>query len=405
MHTLNRFSQSLLQLRRKVQARLAIGLAGLLLATAAQAQYTFIPITYPGADGVQGWGLNTAVRVPVNAYGPGMPVDSLVYDFSTGTLTPIPSPGAGLAATALDINNAGVLVGSYTDGSAAKGFVLTGGVYDTFWYSGGTATYGRAINSSGLVTGFAELPAGGSAGFLYNPATGSMTGITFPGATFIIAQGINTAGVVVGSAIMTPGSVYAGSPGGQYGWVRQPSGTVTFFRVNGLPSRARGINDAGQIAGWFNDTAAGDIKGFVVSVPGLSPYETIPLATADYIAGPGAIQTFIEGINAAGFLSGSLYFADGHSEGFVAVPPGAAALKGLARVIDDFALPAGIEKSFLSKLDAAAKALDKGDLPAACGALQAVINHAEALSGKKLSKEQAAQIIGTASAIRKAWGC
>lgn len=405
MHTLNRFSQSLQQMRRKVQARLAIGLAGLMLATAAQAQYSFITIGYPGADGVQGWGLNTAVRVPVNAYGAGMPADSLVYDFSTGTLTPITPVGGGISATALGINNAGVLVGSYTDGVTAKGFTLTGGVYDTFWYPGGTSTYGRGINNSGLVAGYADLPSGGTAGFLLNTVTSSMTSITFPGANFVIAQGVNSAGVVVGNASMTPGSVYAGSPGGQYAWVRQPSGAVTFFRVNGLPTRARGINDAGEVAGWFNDTAAGDIKGYVTSAPVAGGYVSVPVAAADYIVAPGAEQTFIEGINNAGFISGSVYYPDGSSEGFVAVPPGVAAVKGLSRVIDDFGLAAGIEKSLLAKLDAAATALDKGDTAAACGALKALINQASALAGKKLTKEQAEIIISSAEAMRKAWGC
>lgn len=381
-------------------------LAGLLFTALAHAQYTFTTFLLPGATGMQGWGINSALRVPGNAYGGTAPPDSLVYDFATGTFTPVPSPGGGLTATLIGINNAGQLTGSYTDGSGVKGVVLTGGVYDTFFYPGGSKTYGRAINNTGLVTGYAETPAGPAAseGFIYTPATGTYTTIAPVGANFTIAQGVNDAGVVVGSSIMLPGTVYAGSPGGAYGWVRQASGTLTFFRINGLPSRARGINSAGDIVGWFNDPT-GLVASFKVNVPGLLPYETITVAAADYIVAPGATQTIAEGINDAGFISGSVYDAAGISQGFIAAPPAATLLADLYELIESFALPKGIANSFLVKVKAASNAVAAGDIKAACGNLKALINHAEAQSGKKLTVAQANQIIAAAEAIRLSLGC
>ncbi|MBL8516084.1 MAG: hypothetical protein JNM76_03850 [Betaproteobacteria bacterium] len=383
-------------------------LASLLFTALAHAQYTFTTFSLPGTDGMQGWGINSALRVPGNAYGGAAPPpDSLVFDYATGTLTPVPSPGGGLTALLIGINNAGQLTGSYTDGSGVKGVVLTGSFYDTFFYPGGTKTYGRALNNTGLVTGYAEtgMTPMASVGFIHTPAAGTYTTIAPTGSTFTIAQGVNDAGVVVGSSVMAPDAVYAGSPAGQYGWVRQPSGTLTFFRVNGLPSRARGINSAGEIVGWVTDSATLELKSFKVTVPGLAPYETITVAPADYLVAPGAAQTIAEGINDAGFVSGSVYYPDGSSVGFVAAPPGATLLADLHSLIERFALPKGMATSLLVKVKAAASALERGDTAAACGNLKALINHAEAQSGKKLTVAQANQIIATAQAIRVSLGC
>lgn len=387
-------------------ARIAALTSGMLFATLAQAQYTFTTFSLPGANGMQGWGINSALRVPGNAYGGTAPTDSLVYDFASATLTPIPSAGGGLSATAIGINNAGQLAGSYTDGSSSKGFVLTGSFYDTFFYPGGINTIGRALNNTGLVTGYSETGSSpvASVGFIYQPSSGLYTTIAPAGSNFTIAQGINDAGVVVGSALMPPGTVYPGSPGGAYGWVRQASGTLTFFRVNGLPSRARGINNAGDIVGWFNDVG-GDVKAFKVTVPGLLPYENISVAAADYIVYPGAVQTIAEGINDAGFISGSVYDAAGVSQGFIASPPATKLLEDLYLMIEGFALPKGIANSFLVKVKAAHAAASGGDFEAACGNLKALINHAEAQAGKKLTKAQAEQIIAAATAIRISMGC
>lgn len=393
---------------RRGAAQFTALLAGLLFTALANAQYTFTTFSLPGTDGMQGWGINSSLRVPGNAYGGASPPpDSLVYDFATGTLTPVPSPGGGLTASLLGINNAGQLTGSYTDGTGVKGVVLTGSFYDTFFYPGGTKTFGRALNNTGLVAGYAETGTTpmASVGFIYVPATGTYTTIAPTGSTFTIAQGVNDAGVVVGSSIMAPGAVYAGSPGGAYGWVRQASGTLTFFRVNGLPSRARGINSAGEIVGWLTDTSTLDVKSFKITVPGLASYEDITVAAADYLIAPGAEQTIAEGINDAGFISGSIYYPDGSSVGFVASPPADALLSDLYSLIEGFALPKGIANSFLVKVKAAASAWALGDIDATCGNLKALIKHAEAQAGKKLTKAQAEQIIAAAQVIRISLGC
>jgi len=62
----------------------------------------------------------------------------------------------------------------------------------------------------------------------------------------------------------------------------------------------------------------------------------------------------------------------------------------------------GVRKSLQAKLDAAKKALEKGDAKAAKQQLDAFIKEATAQSGKKLTKPVAEQLIATAKAIRDA---
>lgn len=67
--------------------------------------------------------------------------------------------------------------------------------------------------------------------------------------------------------------------------------------------------------------------------------------------------------------------------------------------------PSGIRTALLAKLDAAAAALDRGDVPAACSALQDFVNQVKAQSGKKLPASTASALIAQAQVIRQALGC
>jgi len=59
----------------------------------------------------------------------------------------------------------------------------------------------------------------------------------------------------------------------------------------------------------------------------------------------------------------------------------------------------------LAKLQAAQTSLANGDTTAACNELEALINEAQAQSGKKLTVAQAMEIITDAKAIRTSIGC
>ncbi|HET9471694.1 MAG TPA: hypothetical protein VFO24_11370, partial [Usitatibacter sp.] len=137
-----------------------------------------------------------------------------------------------------------------------------------------------------------------SEGFLFDPAIPSFTSIPIPGSTFVIAQGINAANQVVGSAQL---------PGGQQAFLREPDGTLTFFRVASAPTRARGINDSGLITGFVD--VGGIQQGFVGNSSGF-----------ELLAVPGATLTAGEAINTAGQVSGVWFDASNVSHGFIATP-------------------------------------------------------------------------------------
>ena len=221
-----------------------------------------------------------------------------------------------------------------------------------------------------------------------------------------------SAGEIVGSAaISNPENPAAPA---SHAWVRSASGdVVTYFRINGKPSRARGINDLGVIVGSVDD-APGSTKGFVTTmVPRSGGYVDITIPEGALIQVANQPRTYASGINNAGYISGFAGYDDLDNPtfpqtfpiGFVAVPPAAAQVTSLAATIVSFGLPPGISGSYTTKLESAQAAIASGDIGAACGSLKALANHAQAQSGKKLSPAQAQQVIDQAGDIRRSLGC
>jgi Tol biopolymer transport system component len=82
-----------------------------------------------------------------------------------------------------------------------------------------------------------------------------------------------------------------------------------------------------------------------------------------------------------------------------------AQLVALGRFIEGLGLPTGTENSFLAKVRSALASLDRRVTPAACGELGALVNHARAQRGKKLTAAQADELIRRTSGIRATLGC
>src|ERR1700687_2029361 len=172
---------------------LVVGVSLLFSRLAGAQDYQWTEIVIPGATVVQAFGLNDKGQTAVStSNGNGI--------YGDGTFTPLP-PLEGFQVFATGINNDGVIAGDATAGSD-QGFILRGSTYTLFSRAGWDNTQPRAIADSGLITGY-SFGTGGTptAGFIYDPDTGTFTDATPPGSNFTITQGMNSSGRITGNGI------------------------------------------------------------------------------------------------------------------------------------------------------------------------------------------------------------
>ena len=296
---------------KPVHAILA-GVLALGASASANADYVFTTIDYPGAVFTDVRGLNNAGAIVGYASLDG--TNNFGFLYSGGTFTPLPPAPGGLQVGGHGINDSGVIVGSAipVDGSSSQGFVLLGSTYTYFSYPGKTHTYARSINAAGVVTGYAEdhdasgnTIAGSNVGFIYDPASGLFTDVVVPGSVLTIAQGINTAGQVTGSARIA---------GRTWGFLRNPDATLNTFQIDNHFTAVRGINNSGLATGFNYDAASNHMVAFVANSSGRQ------LLRANDVD-----ETFGEAINDSGQISGLFQHLnpDGSttpSHGFISTP-------------------------------------------------------------------------------------
>jgi hypothetical protein len=80
-------------------------------------------------------------------------------------------------------------------------------------------------------------------------------------------------------------------------------------------------------------------------------------------------------------------------------------INDLIALVHSFNLPEGTENSLITKLQDALAAIDASDTATACLSLTAFINASQAQSGKKLTADQANQLINSATQIKTTLGC
>lgn len=80
-------------------------------------------------------------------------------------------------------------------------------------------------------------------------------------------------------------------------------------------------------------------------------------------------------------------------------------IEGLTDLIDSFNLPPGTANGLIAKLQDALTAIAAGDTATACDSLASFIKQCRAQSGKKLTTDQANQLINAASQIETELGC
>jgi probable HAF family extracellular repeat protein len=162
--------------------------------------------------------------------------------------------GPGVDAVALDINDAGQVVGQrwFDAAGQLRGFLKNGQVTKMLGTLGGASSLARAINASGQVVGTAKNLSGLDRAFLWTPSvpngtTGIMTDLgalsSYPRSE---AFGISDQGAIVGRVRSNTGVYRAvlftsSGPKDLNAYISQSSGWTLL--------EARGINNAGWIVG------------------------------------------------------------------------------------------------------------------------------------------------------------
>lgn len=235
-----------------------------------------------GSTQAMAFGINTSLHI-VGTDGNGNAF--FLRDGSVQTFI----PGGGSSAAAFGINDFGRIVGQYTIGGQTPGFTLANhngsGFVRIDAPSGPDVVNAQGINDNGRIVGFYVGTEGQDHGFMAEVSqakNAQLTGIAIadppipsvagePGATFVFSQilAVNNHGMAVG--------YYGDSTTSQHGFLYNlKTGKYTFLDDpaeafnNGVEvTQVTGINDAGEIAGFYSD-ANGVFHGFFAWPTGLT---------------------------------------------------------------------------------------------------------------------------------------
>lgn len=230
---------------------------------------SFVTIDPPGSTFTVATGINDAGTIVGQWQEGGGAFHGFVRSPS-GTYTSVDFPGAvdsGIAG----INNSGNLSGSFDlgDQSTSIAFVRIGGVFSQFEDPAAVPmqTAAGGINSLNFVVGLYGDAAGNSHGLVRTPA-GQIHNFDFPGADNTIPARLNDFG-------QAAGQYFTNSPphGFLVTGVMGPSGPTSpsqFFSFDYPDSQAsalRGINNSGQVAGFFRLRGDPARHGFLATAP------------------------------------------------------------------------------------------------------------------------------------------
>jgi hypothetical protein len=220
---------------------------------------TFDIVNFPGAVQTTAGAINNTEEVTgiwLDASG-----NNHGFQLVKGTYTSIDVPGA-IDTVANGLSNAGEIVGVYNDsGGPSQGFYLAGGTYTTINYPGATYTYPNGVNSSGEIVGAYVDASGNYHGFSW--VSGVFTTIDYPGSPFTFVFGINDAGAMVGA--YGDGNLFY--DGFEHGFATQGGKflNIDVPFVGAGATWTEGINNSGQIAGLYIDTA-GRLYGYSAKI-------------------------------------------------------------------------------------------------------------------------------------------
>lgn len=274
-----------------------VGSALFIGAARASDDATFVPFDFPGSVFTTARDINGEGAV-VGRYGTP---DGKTHGYlrnPDGEFTSVDYPGANLTA-AIGINPQGDIVGVFRlPGQATTSrhaFLLQEGVFTVFDCSGAISTFASGINARRDIVGNYTAPDKTIHGFLYN--TSACTTIDFPGAIETSAFKITSQGVILGAYVAADLTNHDFVlEHGDYRTVDLPQPSVPTLDDGG-------INDRGDINGWFCKTSAcageGDIVGFlldkdgfhVVDVPGTTCVAPLAINSRGDMAGAYSVTT------------------------------------------------------------------------------------------------------------------
>ena len=188
-------------------------------ASAVEYEYKYTLLLPPGWSSANAQGINDSGAVV--GYGYATAADKTnnvpkVFLYSAGVYTELLPPGWSMVGTPIAgipwsggiINNSGAVVGVGADGTTAKGFLYSAGVYTDIVPPGWSWSAASGINDSGAVVGYGYAT---GKSFLYTE--GVYTELLPPGWGDAYAYDINDSGAVVGwghdSTHLTTGFLYS----------------------------------------------------------------------------------------------------------------------------------------------------------------------------------------------------
>jgi probable HAF family extracellular repeat protein len=285
------------------------------LAPAANIHYVFSPAgNYPGAAETAPLAANLAqiVGYYASATAGGAYIQTVGESASTPFLAFAPADSENSYASG--INAHGVVAGGYcilpqgcSYPQSQHGFTWTQGIFTTIDYPGATSGGAYGINDLGQIVGGFCNTGNVCGGTILNPTAhaflddhGTFTELDYPGAYETQANAINNAGQIAG--------VYNDITGGPNSFVYQNGVYTNIDDPNAVWTNATAINNHGVAAGYYADSNL-RTHGFL--------YQNGRFTTVDH---PNAGGTSLSGINDDGFLVGNWFHTNGVPDTFKAIP-------------------------------------------------------------------------------------
>ncbi len=210
----------------------------------------------------------------------------------------------GITGSPFGLNDYADIVGTSLGGQQTTGFLFSGGLTTTLSVPGSANTFAYGINSSGVIVGTANSLSAGTFGFIriddvYTP-------IAVPGASGTTVRGINDAGLIAGYFSDTTGrqTGFVSTGGGSTESALIDSSFIPISVPGSFSTFAYSVNSKGEVAGYFTNDA-GNASGFLFED---GVYHTINV--------PKSSDTFVYGINDAGEIVGSFIDESG-THGFL----------------------------------------------------------------------------------------